>query len=108
MTPIETRVTEPIIVLTPSQLRAEISYAIEKAVEALREDLRNGKNDLAPQVISGKEEIMKFLGVRNEETFRKRRKDYPSAFSQAGKKTILLNVPRYQELLASESKMSRK
>ena len=95
------------IQMSPEDLRQLIMNAMREGAETLREELRH-RQDPQHRTISGRKEVMAYLGIRNSATLRQRIKDYPEAFTQEGRSTIILDTTIFNDLKRRAEKMRRK
>ena len=93
--------------MTPEDLRELILNAMREGAEAVRDELRRQPAE-APRTISGRKEIMSFLGIRSDSTLRQRMNDFPEAFTQEGRSTLILDTVIFSDLKKRAEKMTRK
>ena len=93
--------------MTPEDLRNLIINAMHEGAEAVRDALRHQPAE-SPRTISGRKEVMAYLGIRNSATLRQRIKDYPEAFTQEGRSTIIIDTVIFNELKKRAEKMTRR
>ena len=85
------------IQMTPEDLRQLIMNAMREGAETLREELRH-RQEPQHRTISGRKEVMAYLGIRNSATLRQRIKD----------STIILDTTIFNDLKRRAEKMRRK
>ena len=98
--------TPVIVQMTPEDLRELIINAMHEGAQAVRDELRHQPQE-APRTITGRKEIMSFLGIRSDSTLRQRMNDFPEAFTSEGRSTLILDTVIFSDLKKRAEKMTR-
>ena len=98
--------TPVIVQMTPEDLRELIINARHEGAQAVRDEIRHQPQE-APRTISGRKEIMSFLGIRSDSTLRQRMNDFPEAFTSEGRSTLILDTVIFSDLKKRAEKMTR-